>query len=266
MIPAEVDSILQRQERTWRRAAAGAVVAMAIILYASHRIGLLDWTRLREGVPDLVSLIGEMLPPDFAGWRGWILPVWDTLAMSIAGTTIAVVLSIGLALLAARPTTPHPVVRQLAVTILNLLRSIPELIMGIIFVAAVGFGALPGALALGLHSVGMIGKFFAESFEHADEKPVEAITATGASRLQIIAHGYIVQVFPQWADVVIYRWEYNFRASTVLGAVGAGGIGFQLIGALRVLEYRQVSAIIFVILGLVTVVDLLGGRLRRCCK
>ena len=140
--------------------------------------------------------------------------------MSISGSAIAVTLSVSLAFLAARKTSPHPVVFQLTRTVLNGLRSVPELIMGIIFVAAVGFGALPGVLALGLHSIGMVGKFFAEAIEHVDEAPVEAADAAGATRLQVLYHAVLPQVLPQFADVSIYRWEYNFRASTVMGMVG----------------------------------------------
>ncbi|MBM9961051.1 ABC transporter permease subunit, partial [Pseudomonas aeruginosa] len=108
---------------------------------------------------------------------------------------------------------PHPLVFGVARVLLNALRSVPELIMGIIFVAAVGFGALPGVLALGLHSVGMVGKFFAEAIEHVDEAPVEAARAAGATPMQVLLHAVLPQVTPQFADVAIYRWEYNFRAS-----------------------------------------------------
>jgi phosphonate transport system permease protein len=265
-VDVEEAAVLARQTGAWRRTAAQAAAVVVVIIYCGHRTGLLDGRRLREGVPALFSLVGEMFPPKFEHARSWILPVFDTLAMSIAGTALAVTLSLGLALLAARSTAPHPVVRRLARLVLNLLRSIPELIMGIIFVAAVGFGALPGVLALGLHSVGMVGKLFAEILEHVDEQPIEAIRAAGASPLQVVAHGYLSLIVPQMADVIFYRWEYNFRASTVLGAVGAGGIGFELIGSLRVMEYQEVSAIILVILGMVTLVDGLGARLRRSFK
>lgn len=261
--PAAAAAVLARQSAAWRKSAVVVVLVLVLIGYAALRTGLLDVHRLREGVPAFFSLLGEMWPPKFDEWRTWILPVFDTLAMSIAGTALAVTLSLGLALLAAPTTTPHRVIQGAARLLLNLLRSIPELIMGILFVAAVGFGALPGVLALGFHSVGMIGKLFAEALEHVDERPVEAIRASGASPVQVIVHGYLSQVAPQMADLVFYRWEYNFRASTVLGAVGAGGIGFELIGALRMLDYRQVSAIIIVILVMVTLVDGLGARLRR---
>jgi phosphonate transport system permease protein len=265
-VEASEAAVLDRRRAAWWRGAVQVLAVIAVVVYSGRRTGLFDLTRLREGAPALFSLLGEMFPPRFTEWRSWIVPVLDTLAMSIAGTALAVVMSLGLALLAARPTSPYPLAGRAARLVLNLLRSIPELIMGIIFVAAVGFGALPGVLALGFHSVGMIGKLFAEALEHTDEQPVEAIRAAGASPMQVVIHGYLLQVLPQLADVVFYRWEYNFRASTVLGAVGAGGIGFELIGSLRILEYREVSAIILVILAMVTVVDGLGARLRRHFK
>jgi phosphonate transport system permease protein len=229
-------------------------------------VGLFDGKRLADGVPSLFSLVGEMMPPNFSDARNWVKPVLDTLAMSIAGTALAICLSLPLAFLAARNTTPHPLVYQLARSLLNALRAVPELIMGIIFVAAVGFGALPGVLALGLHSIGMVGKFFAEAIEHADQAPIEAARAAGATPLQVLLHGVLPQVLPQLADTSIYRWEYNFRASTVMGMVGAGGIGFELMGSLRIMQYQDVSAILLVILLMVTLVDAFSGYLRKRFK
>jgi phosphonate transport system permease protein len=257
------DALLAGQRARWRRAAAQAGLVVALVVACGVYTGLCDPRRLAEGVPSIVSLVGEMLPPDFREAGQWVGPLADTLAMSVAGTALAVFFSLPLALLAARNTTPHPVAYLLARTVLNVLRTIPELILGIIFVAAVGFGALPGVLALGLHSIGMVGKFFAEAIEHADEAPVEAVRAAGASPLQVVVHGILPQVLPRLADVTLYRWEYNFRASTVMGAVGAGGIGLQLMAALRLMQYRSVSALLLVILALVTLVDGLGGWLRR---
>ena len=142
----------------------------------------------------------------------------------------------------------------------------PEIILGVLFVAAVGFGALPGVLALALHSTGMVAKFYAEAIEHVDPKPLEAARAAGASPLQVIVHVVLPQALPQLADVTIYRWEYHFRASAVLGIVGAGGIGFELIAALRLLAYDQVTAILLSILACVLVVDAIGARLRKALK
>lgn len=260
------DDILARDSATRARRFGLLAVTLAVVLAAMWLTGLLDPARFADAWPAVRQLSSEMFPPDFSRINRWVWPLVDTLAMSIAGTAIAVVLSVPIALLAAPNTTPHRLAYEASRLLLNLLRSIPELIMGIILVAMVGFGALPGALALGLHSIGMVGKFFAESIEHVDQKPVEAARAAGATPPQVIWHAVLPQVMPQLSDITIYRWEYNFRASTVLGAVGAGGIGFELIAALRVLEYAQVSAILICILVCVTVVDGLGAALRRSLK
>jgi phosphonate transport system permease protein len=242
-------------------AALGLVCALAL-----WGTGFFDAERLLEGGPALAQLFGEMVPPDFGRWRSWLAPLADTLAMSIAGTALAVALSLPLALLSAHNTSPHPAIYHVFRTALSGLRSVPELIMGIIFVAAVGFGALPGVLALALHSTGMVGKFYAEAIEHVDPRPIEAARAAGASPFQVITHAVLPQVLPQLVDITIYRWEYHFRASTVLGIVGAGGIGFELIAALRIIEYDQVSAILLTILACVVVVDGVGAWLRRSLK
>lgn len=245
---------------------AQALIVLVVVLASAWYVNLLDLATLANGVPAILTLARESFPPDFSNAATWWKPLLDTLAMSIAGTAVAVALSLPLAFLAARNTSPHPAVFQLARILLNALRSVPELIMGIVFVAAVGFGALPGVLALGLHSVGMVGKFFAEAIEHVDEAPVEAARAAGATPLQVLYHAVLPQVLPQFADVSIYRWEYNFRASTVMGMVGAGGIGFELMGSLRIMQYREVCAIMLVILVMVTIVDAFSGRLRRKFK
>lgn len=262
---AEQD-LLKRYGQRWQKQTLQVMAVLAIILLASWYVDLLNFEKLAQGIPAIGTLAGESFPPDFTNIRNWLSPLLDTLAMSIAGSAIAVFFSIPLAFLAARNTSPHPIIFQVSRIILNALRSVPELIMGIIFVAAVGFGALPGVLALGLHSIGMVGKFFAEAIEHVDEAPVEAARAAGASKMQVLYHAVLPQVMPQFADVSIYRWEYNFRASTVMGMVGAGGIGFELMGSLRIMQYQEVFAILLVILLMVTLVDTLSGYLRKAFK
>ena len=257
------DSILRQYQRGWYRQTVRVIVLVGFIFTSFVVVELFDIERLLEGIPASISLIQAMLPPDFSRFPQWIMPIVDTLAMSIAGTAIAVILSLPLCLLAAKNTTPHPIVFHAARTILNVARAIPELILGMILVAAVGFGKLPGTLALGLHSVGMMGKFFAEAIELSDQAPVEAARSVGATEPQVIVHSILPQVFPQMADVTFYRWEYNFRASMVLGAVGAGGIGLEIISALRILKYQQVSALLIVILVMVTLVDGLSSYLRK---
>ena len=265
-VAARHDAILADERHAARRH-AGLVGVIGVVCVASLWItGFFDAQRLIEGAPALAQLFREMVPPDFSRWQHWLRPLLDTLAMSVAGTVLAVAFSLPLALLAAPNTSPHPVVYHSCRIVLSFLRSVPEIIMGIIFVAAVGFGALPGVLALGLHSVGMVGKFYAEAIEHVDPRPIEAARAAGASPFQVITHAVLPQVLPQLADITIYRWEYHFRASAVLGIVGAGGIGFELIAALRIIEYAQVSAILLTILACVVVVDGLGAWLRDKLK
>lgn len=259
-------SILAEERRSGRRQALLVLAVVAACCAALWITDFFDAERFIEGGPALGQLMREMVPPDFTRWQSWVRPLVDTLAMSIAGTALAVVLSLPLALLAAPNVSPNALVYQLARTLLALLRSVPEIILGIIFVAAVGFGALPGVLALGLHSVGMVGKFYAEAIEHVDPKPLEAARAAGASRFQVVTHAVMPQVLPQLADITIYRWEYHFRASAVLGIVGAGGIGFELMAALRLIRYDQVSAILLTILACVVVVDALGAWLRKQLK
>jgi len=258
-----VDATLRAERQARFRRLLRGVVLLIFILFSLWFTGLLDGPRLADGVPAIGTLISEMLPPDFTRWKDWLKPLADTVAMSVAGTALAIALSLPLAFLAAPNTAPNNVVRHIARMILNLMRAIPELIMGIVFVAAVGFGMLPGVLALGLHSIGMVGKFFAEAIEHAHKGPIEAAEATGATPLQVVNHAVLPQVLPQFADVTMYRWEYNFRASTVMGMVGAGGIGTELVGSLRILDYAQVGAILIIILLAVALVDGLSNWLRK---
>lgn len=256
-------AILAADAATGRRHATLAAAVLAVALGALAVTGFFDAERFADAWPAVAQISSEMVPPDFTRWRSWLRPLADTLAMSIAGTALAVAFSLPLALLAAVNTAPHALVQQAARLLLSFLRSVPEIIMGILFVAAVGFGALPGVLALGLHSVGMVGKFYAEAIEHSDPRPAEAARAAGAGPLQIIQRAILPQVLPQLADITLYRWEYHFRASAVLGIVGAGGIGFELIAALRLMAYDQVSAILLAILACVVAVDATGAALRR---
>ncbi len=260
------EALLDQDARTTSRRALLSGLVLAVCIGALWFTGAFDLPRLADGVPAIGQLLSEMVPPDFTRWQSWWRPLADTLAMSIAGTALAVAISLPLALLAAPNTAPGPVTRHAVRLLMSGLRSVPEIILGILFVAAVGFGALPGVLALALHSVGMVGKFYAEAIEHVDARPIEAAAAAGAGRLQIIVHAVLPQVLPQLADITIYRWEYHFRASAVLGIVGAGGIGFELMAALRLIAYDQVAAILLTILACVVVVDSIGAALRRKLK
>jgi phosphonate transport system permease protein len=264
---ADRDDIDREYRRGYHRQLLRVIGVLGVVVLCLWYGGFFEIHRYVKGIPHVFRIIvAEGLPPDFTRYREWARALVDTIAMSVGGTAIAVALSFPLGFLAAWNTTPHLLVHVAARGLLNLFRAIPELILGIILVSAVSLGLLPGIWALGLHSVGMVGKFFAEAIEHADAAPVEAITATGASRLQVLWHGVLPQVWPRLVDVAFYRWEYNFRASTVMGMVGCGGIGQEIQTALSLMEYRQLSALLLVVLGCVWVVDSLSNRLRHASR
>jgi phosphonate transport system permease protein len=258
--------IVLQSERIALRRLGTVLSVIAACLASLWLTGFFDATRFLDGMPAFAQLGSEMIPPNFERWRSWLRPLLDTLAMSIAGTALSVLISLPLAVLAARKTSPSALLSRAVRVLLAALRCVPEIILGILFVAAVGFGALPGVLALAFHSVGMVAKFYAEAIEHVDDKPLEAARAAGATRFQVITHAVLPQVLPQLADITIYRWEYHFRASTVLGIVGAGGIGLELMAALRLIKYDEVAAILLTVLACVIVVDAIGARLRSKLK
>lgn len=238
-------------------------IGFGITLVSLVYCGILEWQRYAGALDRTAAIAIEAFPPDFTRWRSWILPLLETLAMSIASTVIGGITALVLAIFATRRNFGGAVlIGVLLRGTFNLLRSLPELVLGIILVVAVGFGSLAGMIALALHSVGMLGKFFAELVEHADAGPIEALQAQGASRGQIFYYGILPQVLPRVMDLALYRWEHNLRASTVMGLVGAGGIGFELIAALRLFEYREALALLILTLLLVSAIDFVGGSLR----
>jgi phosphonate transport system permease protein len=211
---------------------------------------------------NFTSMIAEMLPPE---WR--VIPslgksMWDSVAMSVMATVLAALFAFPFSFLAARNTSPHALIALGVKSTFSFLRTIPELVLAIIFVASVGFGILPGILAMGLHSIGSLGKLYSEAIEKAEPGLMEAVASCGGSQLHIIVFGVIPQIVAQAADFTLYRWEMNFRASTVVGMVGAGGIGFELLSTLRLMQYRQVAAILLAIFVVVQLVDSFGNLVR----
>lgn len=260
-IPAQQQAVLRiAARRAWRSCLLLAACLGAILL-AARWAGALDAERYREMLPTLWTLGLDAWPPDFQRLSSWGKPLMDTLSMSVAGTAGGILAALPLGALAARNLAPAPV-RQSVMLLLNSIRSIPSLLWGILFVAAVGFGPLPGVLALACHSTGMLGKFFAEIFEHVDRAPVDALRSQGVPVLGVLRFGVLPQVLPRLVDVALYRWEHNIRAATTLGAIGAGGLGLEIITAFHLFEYREALALIAVLLVLVSLVNLLGAQIR----
>jgi phosphonate transport system permease protein len=199
--------------------------------------------------------------PDFSDWRLLIAQMWLTIQIALWGTFIAVLIAIPLGLAAARNISP-PFIRQPIRRLMDLLRSVPDLVIGTIFVVAVGLGPFAGVMALALNTGGVLGKLFSEAVEAIDKGPVEGVRATGAAPLQEIVWGVLPQVAPLWTSYALYRFESNSRAATVLGLIGAGGIGQVLFDSLNSFAYSRVSAIGLVIVLAVTAIDMLSQTIR----
>lgn len=255
-------AVLADDRKRRRRSLGGAAIALVVIAAAFAYAGAFNPARYADAVPTILTLFGDALPPDFSRWRNWGTPLLETLSMSVAGTVLGAAAALPLGALAARNVVRTPYVGGAVRLVLNVLRSIPGLIWGVMFVAAVGFGPLPGILALGFHSTGMLGKFYAETLEHVEPGPGDALRSLGVSRLGVLRFSVLPQILPRLIDVTLYRWEHNLRAATTLGVVGAGGLGLEIITAFHLFEYREALALILVVLALVTVIGLAGAHIR----
>jgi len=204
----------------------------------------------------------DFLRPDFANWRLFVAKMWETIQIALWGTFLAVFLGVPLGLAAARNIAPIWVVTPVR-WVMNLLRSIPDLVMGLLFVVAVGLGPLAGVLAITLNTAGVLAKLFSEAVESIDKGPVEGVRATGATKLHEIVWGVIPQVAPLWTSFALYRFESNSRSATVLGLIGAGGIGQVLFERMNGFEFREVSAIVIIIVIAVTLIDMLSQAMRK---
>lgn len=256
-----LNQVLSQARRRWWRHQLLSTLWLAGIVLALLYAGVLDPARYQDVLRPIVSLTRDALPPDFSRWPHWGRPLLETLSMSVAGTVLGLGLAIPLGALAARTLGP----RWLSLPILlglNALRSIPGLVWGVIFVAALGFGPLPGVMALSCHSTGMLGKFCAEILEHLDPAPGDALRSQGVSPLGVFRFAVWPQLLPRLLDATLYRWEHNLRAATTLGVVGAGGLGLEIITAFHLFEYREASALIILLLALVTLINLLGSGVR----
>lgn len=257
-----MNAVLADERRSARANTLSTVLGVGVILLAFGYAGVFDVARYRGALTTILTLAGDATPPDFSRWAKWGKPLVETLAMSVAGTVLGGLAALPLAALAARNVTPGWAGEPVRL-LLNAMRSIPGLIWGVLFVAAVGFGPLPGIFALACHSTGVLGKFYSEIFEHVDRAPGEALRSHGVSPLGVFRFSVWPQVLPRLMDATIYRWEHNVRAATTLGVVGAGGLGLEIITAFHLFEYREAAALVLVLLVLVTVLNGVSAWLRK---
>jgi phosphonate transport system permease protein len=279
------------------------LMVAVLILLGSFQGAKIRPGELIDGIPQILHTLRRMLPPDFSKvteTRNYFLPEdlsltelllplpldedhaqirrrwWnntfpqtvvgatlETVQMALAGTALALLAAFPLGFLAARNTTPHRLVYLSVRAVLNLVRTIPDLALGLLFVAAVGLGAFAGTLALAIHTATVLAKLLSESVENIDEGIVEAIRATGASYPQILSFAVVPQILPDLISFTLYRLETNIRAASVLGLIGAGGIGYLMNSSFRTFQYQEASAIVLVLIALVMLVDYLSSRLRN---
>ena len=239
------------------------LVGISIVLFAWSIISERTvWFFVQDAPRQAADIGGRMVAPKWSYIYKLIRPVWDTINIATLGTVIAMIIAVPVAFCAARNTTPHSTVRVVALFIIVSSRSVNSLIWALMLVFILGPGVLAGTIAIGLRSIGFCAKLIYESIEEIDENQVEAIKATGASNLQRMTYGILPQVLPTIAGVGIYRWDINIRESTILGLVGAGGIGLQLSASINTLAWTQVSTILLVILVTVFISEWVSAKVR----
>ncbi len=222
------------------------------------------WAFVSDAPRQAADIGGRMLPPRWSYMDALWRPLWDTLNIATLGTVLGVLIATPVAFLAARNTTPSAaILRPVALFVIVASRSINSLIWALLLVSIVGPGLLAGVIAIGLRSIGFVGKLLYEAIEETDRAQVEAIQATGASGGQVLTYGIWPQVAPAFWGISVFRWDINIRESAVLGLVGAGGLGLQLQASLNVLAWPQVTMIILVILATVILSEWVSARVRQ---
>lgn len=242
------------------RSGVGLIV-IAVVLAWSFAGADADPARLVSGVPNMVDFVSRLFPPTFDKFDVIVTLLIETLQMATVGTLVGAVLSLILSFGAASNIAPKWLY-GISRAILNVLRSIPELIYALMFVSAVGLGPFAGVLAIVVGSLGSISKIYAEAMESVDQGPLDALSSAGADKRQIITYGVLPQAAPLLVSYTLLLFEGNVRGATILGLVGAGGIGLELTTAMRMYDYGHLSTIILSIIVLVTVIDRISAMIR----
>ncbi|WP_412777092.1 phosphonate ABC transporter, permease protein PhnE [Thalassospira lucentensis] len=248
-------------KQRWQRFAAMGLVTLAVV-WSLSTINVI-WPWLWDAPQQMGDLFGRMFPPSLEGWKDIAWTLLETINIATIATFFAVFLSLPIALISAQNTTPNRYTLWLGRFILVSSRSVNTIIWALLFVAVFGPGVLAGILAIVFRSLGFLGKLLGEAIEEIDRAPIEALEAVGASRFKILIYGVIPQVMPTFFAVSILRWDINLRESTVLGLVGAGGIGIILQGAIDTFAWQTVATILLAIIGLVIIGEAISAYLRK---
>lgn len=239
------------------------LAALLAVLWLIVRDLEISFETLAYGVADMGEYFSRYREPDFSDLSRYLELMGVTLATALWGTAFALAVAFFLAPLAARNLAPHPAVYRAARELLNFMRAMPDLLLALIFVAALGLGPLPGALALGVHTAGFLGKFFAESLERVDQGVYEGVASTGANFPQLVMYAGWPSILREALGFTLYILDRNVRMAAVLGLVGAGGIGLALNDTVRMFDYGKSGALILVILATILIIDYTSAWLRR---
>lgn len=251
--------------RLFRRNLAVVVVGSAALAIAGIGLGFRPWMLVTE-FHHLVRLAGEMLPPNIALlWRkpGLFETIGTTLAMTFLGTVTSCLLAFVLALVAARNTTLHPVLRSVTRVLFGLERATPNFVVLLVLFISFGYGPFAAMIALAIGSIGMFGKLFADAIEEVEAGPCEAVELVGAGRWQVIRYAVMPQLLPVVVGRSFYAFDVNLRAAIALGVYGGGGVGFELQLAMKVLRYADAFALILLIIVLITGMERVSDAVRR---
>ena len=236
-------------------------VVVGVLLAWAHGGAEINFMALWTNGHNISIMLGDFFPPDLSNWATYFGEMAVTVQIALWGTFMAIVAAVPLGLLGAKNISP-PAVVIVVRRIMDACRAINEMVFALLFVAAVGLGPFAGVLALFVHTAGTLGKLFSEAVEAIDPRTVEGIRATGAGQLAAIRFGVLPQVAPLWLSYTLYRFESNVRSATVLGIVGAGGIGQSLYESIRAFNYQQSCTILIIIIACVIIMDMASARLR----
>ncbi|KAM9866659.1 Phosphate-import permease protein PhnE [Leucobacter aridicollis] len=239
----------------------GLPVAVIVLIW-SFNGAQFNFAKLGEGAVNMGEFLSRLFPPDFSKFSKIVELLIETFQMAVVGTVLGAVLSLLVAFAASSNISPKWLYYP-ARWIMNVIRSVPDLVFALMFVSAVGLGPFAGILAMTLGSLGSIGKVFAEAMESVDRGPMVAMQAVGASKRQVIQYGVLPQAAPLLVSYTLLLFEGNVRGATILGLVGAGGIGLELTTAMRMYDYGHLSAIIICIIVLVTAIDQGSALIRK---
>ncbi len=247
--------------RRWA-APVGVAAGLAVFVWAL-RGSEFDAARLIEGFGRAGEYMGQMSPPDLSVLPKAAAALIVTLQMALVGTVLGALAAAPVSFVAARTSALPRALSTTVKTALNILRAVPPLVYAVLFVYMVGLGPFPGALGIAVGSFVMLAKLYAEALESVHPAPIEAVKAVGARPIQVFVYGMLPQALPQYMAHTLYAWELNISAATILGIVGAGGIGFELIAQINYFQWHKVATYLLVLVAMVVVADTVSYTLRR---